>query len=483
MKALKFTFGKIFFLFSLFFTAINHPILFAQDSIISIDGEAEFLSRASDDWSMVKKHLFALAVEDGLNKAMKEMGLDNNVFWNKFNQRFEDSLKTQETTLKAKYGITSDKDIEKHPKYAQYESELRDARLNARSKFGNLQRVILGHSERKQSRSTANPNIRFYTLGLKIDRKGLQGLYHRYSGEGKSRQFSKIYLGSEFVLKGVEWQDIGVETATELTSVVEGHWKKWLEENLHGQISELSVLNPGDRIDLEKNFKSAHASFLETGLHSASDTWSEEYQKAAWLKMIVRLTNVPIENSEGLLNIKVECDYILLDIKTGDILLSDDFQTMIQPFRSARTQLTNEHEAGQPVPESVQTISSNVASAIYRMPVTSWANLSKTLGNLQDYSGRVNLEIQQVSSINHVYGLIDYLTHKGAGNGVIGTLQSFDGKDAKISLRYQGENEGIINFLKSQQNGVLGKGLSIHFEDIEKPFKISLKGSEAPATN
>ena len=145
----RFYFIMIFFgLFIVLVTTM--PKGLAEERSMTVEGEGQFLSRPSDDSQFVKRQLYASATEDIYTKVLGEMGLDHELFWKKYNARFDEAFRATVDELKQKHSLQDEKNLEKHPKYAVYESELRDARLN-QAKFGGLARSILSYSEKRQS--------------------------------------------------------------------------------------------------------------------------------------------------------------------------------------------------------------------------------------------------------------------------------------------------------------------------------------------
>ncbi|HAZ14356.1 MAG: hypothetical protein A2X86_19200 [Bdellovibrionales bacterium GWA2_49_15] len=435
------------------------PLALAEDRPAMVEGEGQFISRPSDDSQFVKRQLYASAIEDIYTKVMTEMGLDNELFWKKYNARFDEIFRATTEELKQKYLLQDEKNIEKHPKYAQYESELRDARLNQRAKFGALARSILSYSEKRQSRSTTNPLQRFLTLGAKVDKKAINACFYRFTSESKTRNFTTLFVSANLTLNGVEWKNLGVEQAGDFTTVIDEHWRKWLADTLKAQLTEVKVLGPGQSEEFQATLRADNAVTEQLGPRTINKRLPLELEDALWMKVQVRLEAQPQNEPGGGFNLRIDGDHVLIDLKTRDVIHSQDFPSTIQKIEATTS----------------QTLSSNIASTIYRIPLTSWEGLAKSLANLPEVNGYLVLEVQKVGSISHVYTLLDMLSQKGAGQGFLGRLETYDGQQARILLRYQGDTDRAVNILKKLQDFDVNKDLFLHFDDLAQPYVMSLK--------
>ena len=437
----------------------NFALAQTSDKMLNVEGEGQFLSRPSDEWQFVKRNLYATATEDIYSKVLTEIGLDKELFWKKYEARFEEAFRPTADELKKKYGFQDEKNLEKLPKYAQYENELREARLNQRAKFGSLSRTIVSYSEKRQSRSTANPNLRFLTLGAKVDPAAINASYYRFTSDNKTRNFNSLYVSVVFSLKGLEWKDLGVAMAGDFTTVVEEHWRKWLEDALKSQIGEVKIITPGQLEDVQAYLKSEGELSDHPGPQGGAKKLPAEFEDALLMKIQVHIDGQGPDEAGTGINIKIDGDHVLIDLKTRDIVHSQDFTPAVHRIAAS----------------DAQTLSSNVASTVYRIPLTSWETLGKAVATLPEANGNIVLAIQKVASISNIYALLDFLAQKGAGQGFQGKLETYDGQQAKILLRYQGDVEKVFEILKKLQDVDVNKNLTLHFDDLAQPFVMSLK--------
>ena len=91
--------------------------------------------------------------------------------------------------------------------------------------------------------------------------------------------------------------------------------------------------------------------------------------------------------------------------------------------------------------------------------------------NLPEVNGYLALEVQKVGSISHIYTLLDLLSQKVPA-GFQGRLETYDGQEARILLRYQGETDRAPDTLKKLQDSDVSKELSLHFDDVAQPFVL-----------
>ena len=153
---------------------------------------------------------------------------------------------------------------------------------------------------------------------------------------------------------GLEWKNLGVEQAGDFTTVIDEHWRKWLGDTLKAQITEVKVLGVGQAEEFQAALKTDDAYLEQLGPKTVNQRLPVEFEDALWMKVQVRLQAQALDESTGGYNLKIEGDHVLIDLKTRDVVHSQDFPSAVQKI-----------EAGKEVKDS-QALSSNIASAIYR---------------------------------------------------------------------------------------------------------------------
>ena len=155
---------------------IFFPLLFcfsvAAASLSHVEGEGRFYSNDGDSIAFVKKQLLYQAYRDIFSKELQAMNLDHELFWKKYDGKFEEYFNPIHEGLKTKYKISKNY----KGNNPSFEVALRRKRLVLKSKFGRLNRAIRSYSEKKMSRSTQMPNSRYINVTAKVSRKVLNNI-------------------------------------------------------------------------------------------------------------------------------------------------------------------------------------------------------------------------------------------------------------------------------------------------------------------
>ncbi|GAB4014561.1 MAG: hypothetical protein Fur0010_12790 [Bdellovibrio sp.] len=403
-------------LFWVFFFVLFSGNVFAQSLI---EGEGRFFSKDEDSLVFIKQQLLYQSFRQIVTKEMEALGLDTKVFWQKYEEQFENYFRPVEEKLKEKL-----RPEESAKNRVEFEKTLRTQKLNALSRYGKIQRAIQSYSIKRMTRSPQVPNSRFMTVEAKVDRKNLTELYMNFIRVGSDKGYEKLFLVTDFQLLNASWTDTGVEIERDFTSVVNEHWKKWLIEN--GGLGNTEVFIADS---------SAQSNFDERIQRSESLTDGNEGGEL-WLKVGLRLN----KSSEDLVlqkrTFQVSGEYVLLDSKTNYILDKGDFPIEIGTFST--------HDLHQ--------FSSQLASMIYRLPVSFWGKFSQILSSpIPSQFLKVRLtnisNIQDAILVSHLinqYGVV-----KKANAGLIKAV----GSEAEIGVRFFGDGQEMLKMLQ----GLVGK--------------------------
>lgn len=464
MKVLSFLFLFISILFSeIGYTASGHGKF--------IRGEGRFYATDDDSLAFLKKQLFFNSFKDVVSKEFKAMGLDEILFWNKFDFKFNDYFDPIKEKLKLKYGFDNKEKMSKlskkqiKKKKEEYVKKLRHKRLALMARYGRIDRAITSYTKVKMTRSTRYPNTRYMTLQAKVDKKYLNELFYKFTTVGKTRHFDKLYITANFRLENMGWNDVGVEIESDFVKVVKEYWKRWFQDNLGSYIDEIVVTDKDVENKLEDHLKMPSIISDQINLMAASDkgriiiSGGEWVRNSIWLKV-----NVGIEkNNEDTMMKKREFhfggDFVLVDLKTNLLISHYDFISETNKYSYQRP-----HE-----------LSSNVASFVYRYPLIKFQELFEKFGGKAVGDNRIAMEIFNLESIQELFILNEIITTRGVTLRLNSSIKSYSGNVGLISLSFNGELERLMIFLKSLENVSISDKKLISFKSRDKPFSIILK--------
>ena len=440
-------------------------ISFGLKAATFVDGEGHFFAKDSDNLSFVKKQLLTSAFRNVMTKELDAMGLDSKLFWQQYDKKFDEYFQSIKLSLQEKYKIDDPNTSKK--RRGHYQDALRSRRLRAKATYGRLQRAIISYSIKKMSRSTQMANSRYLSLSARVDKKMLRNFYFKFTREGESRHFKTLYISSDFYLKSMTWLDAGVEVESDFTAVVQDHWRNWLKQNLSSYVDKIEITD----VVFEEKLKAYLALPEDAGKSIAKSkgvgekseeamTVVDEFEDSLWLRIGTTIQNMGSNDLLEERKFKVSGDFVLLDLKTNKLVRHFDF---INETKSYKT--SDRHQ-----------LSSSLASLVYRLPMTDFQELGKTLVNLPPKMKRVTLTINNVSSVQDLIKLKNFLSNKGLAQRFAPSLETYTGKDGRISLGYQGERESVIEVLMRLNNQDIGNKRFMVIESPDDPFVLTIKG-------
>jgi len=197
---------------TLFFTLIS-----LNGFAASVQGEGRFYANDDDSLSFIKSQVIHNGFIDVISKEILAMGLNKDVFWKKYDDKFEDSFISIDNSLKEKYQVTEEsKELDKR----NYIKALRVKKLNARKAFGKLPRVVQSYGIKRYTRSQQDPNARYVKLEATINRNLLRKIYYNYVQGKKLSAYGSLFLDINYKLVNCDYTDLGVEKETDFTDVV-----------------------------------------------------------------------------------------------------------------------------------------------------------------------------------------------------------------------------------------------------------------------
>lgn len=452
--------GKLIATF--FFSSILTISCFAKDGYVSGDGR--FYAQDEDSLSFVKQQLLSSAFRDILGKELKSMGLNAELFWQKYDLQFDEYFAPIHDQLKADYGVKEDGDISAK-KRDEYEKELRKKRLVLKSKFGRLDRAVSSYSIQKMSRSTQMANSRYLALQAKINRKMLSEIYLQFTREGEARHFKKIYLSVKFNLKDLSWNDVGVDVETDFTEVVQEHWKKWFEEKFQGVVDSIVLTDESTERELTEFLKipSEATQMLQGQEVIGRDS---NFSNSLWVKINIDLNK---EHDHGLLRERefgIDGDFLIVDLKNNKVLSHYDFIKEERKFSV----------------EDRHKLSSNMASLVYQIPLPNFEKFKADLLGATAPSQRIYLDVEGANTITDIFDFTSILNNKGVSYQFEVEVESFSKGVAKVAVDFKGQGNEIIEFLKSLDGARVNNDKIIDFGKEKNPFSLQLinKKSKGP---
>lgn len=433
----------------------------------AVEGDGRFYSRDDDTLSFIKKQLLSSAFRDVFNKEMKEMGLDSDKFWRRYEEKFQEYFTPIKESLEKKYGIGEEG---KNPRKADYQKALRRKRLVLKARYGRLSRAIPQYSIKKMSRSPQVPNSRYLRLRAKVNRKELHRIFLQFTSDNPERHYSTLYLTTDFKLVDTVWLETGVEVKSDFTEVLKNHWREKLEAELKGkvdnivfadeamvtQLQDFSRMNNEARAALVSTQTTAPTS--EEVVEEKPEVLGNDFASSMWMKLSFTLKKIKDNEDVKKREFEVAGDLILLDLADQKILVHEDF----------------EEKGGSYSYEEAKEISSGLANAVYQMPLGRFQTLGEAVLQAKGSLKSVTIDVVEYGNLGELQSLIKLIGNKGITKQFSPMIKSFTPNNAKILLEYAGDDADMTAIIRSLENTVLGLDRKIVFPSSETVFQLAL---------
>lgn len=411
-----------------------------------VEGEGKFLSEEDDSVSFIKNQLLTNAFNKVIDSELKSMGLDAQVFWKNYEEKFLESFKPVEESIEEKYKLPEGQTAKKDH-FEKKEKELREKRLSAKAKFGRLRKAINKYLIVKMSKSLRMANSHFMNINAEVDRKYLADVYYKFMGVSTVRNLQKLYIDAKYELVGTNWIEIGVDTESDFTNVVNNHWKKNLEDKI-GNVFEngLSIVSDSERKSIQEHLKNNK----EVLISGASNS---EFLDSLYLNFEINVKRTNLDNELKKITLSFSGGITLIDLKTNTVIAFYDFPSEKQNF-----DMQDQHK-----------LNSDIANLVYRLPSLFFSDFRKVVEDKSKVNDQFEVVIKKTKNIKEAIIFAEKLKEKGLLFYFNTNITSINKDEVYLQISYSGEKEKAINVLnklvseKISENRIISKDNSLPF--------------------
>ncbi len=437
--------------------------LFSAEDYIA--GEGRFYSDDKDSLKFVKRQLLNSAFRDVLSKELKNLGLDEGSFWQKYDEKFLDFFTPIEEQLKVKYGLDKSDTSISSQSQKNFQEELRKKRLLLKSKFGEISRVVESYKIISMSRSASVPQSRYMKIMAKVNIRALKSFYYRFSRTESGPLYYKLYISTDFHLRDLEWKDLGVSHEEELSSVIKEHWRRWFFEKLQGQVSEIEVLNRDKEEDFSKTLLELQGKKKEPKEGESPEVTKIEDVESLWLRVDFTISKVWEDSLLNEKTLRFKGEFLLLELGRNRPIGHGDIDELEKKF----------------IVQEEESMSSRMASTLYNMPLYLFKNFPQQLDAVPKGIQKETLWIQNISSITDLTDMIDVLQNKGTGIEVTASIELLENQTGKVAIFYKGNKENLLDLFQKLDQAEVNKR-KITFKADEQKMEYSfLTNKDVPS--
>lgn len=433
-----------------------------------IKGSGQFSSAEGDSLTFIKAQLLSKATKHIIDTELKAMGHDNELFWQAYNEKFDQYFEPILEKLKSRMGMNvEDESTISVKKKQKYFKALRSKKLKLKSRYGRLDKVIKSYAIEKMSRSSQFPSSRYMKIKAIVNRKKLNKLYFKFIRTEKNRFFRNLYVSIDFDMKNITWSDFGVEVEKDIKDVIAEHWKRWLEDNLKNIVGNIKIASSDDKNKLRERYKipmkEISSITATTAENEKSDgtfmILSDSTVGALWLKVNIEVKGKEADSLLRIRKCEFKGDFVLIDMNNNNMLSHYDFVT--QSLNVFDNKVTS-------------SLSSRVAGLIYRLPLTKFSKFPKILSTVTNNKRFVELSVKNGESMNEIYSFRELLQDKGVTLDAGFSVSSFTKETTRGMLSYRGESSKLISILAKLDGVSLGANRILKIQDLEQPFNFEV---------
>lgn len=410
-----------------------------------VEGRGSFYATDDDSLGFVKEQLKHNGFVNIITKELESMGLNQDLFWQKYEEEFKTSFERVDEALKAKYQIGQPDT--KQTSIDTYERLKRSKQLTMRRNFARLNRVIQSYSIKKISRSPQNPNSRNIQMEAKVDRNLLGKIYYQFVRGKRQSDYGTLYIDVEYNLKNLAFAELGVMNDKDFTEVVNNHWLTWFSQNKPKNIANVEILSGSKKSKLQDYFKLPYEKMI-------SDI-PELFVNSLYLKIEINMEKIKKDDKFNRYVFAYDGGMFLQDLQNAQVLSSFQFEREIKSY---------------PLVDK-KNISSLVANYVYRMPFGQFSRLNDVIRGIPPMSNIQRVALFDYANINDVYGLMELLVNRGIKYSLKPRLESLGNGRAELVLFYDGQ----LTELKTMIQGLKSAKSSLSFDFIDTDSVIGIK--------
>lgn len=395
--------------------------VFAQDQFIL--GEGRFLSIKEDSLTFVKQQLLHIAIEDIVSKELVEIGFNKDLFWKKFNDKFDESYLVDKEKIDLKYKIKEGSLSE--DKLNRYRNSLRYTKLNKRRKFGGLSKIVQRYEIKRMSRSPQNPHSRYLSIEAKIDRDALTKIYFRFVSGKKSSNFGNLYVKAEYELVNCSYSNLGVDTKSDFTNVIMKNWLDWFSKNKPTNMSNV--------LELEDDLRGKYKDYLKIPIHNLEEEIPDEFQNSLLVVIKIKINRIKENNLFKEYVYSFSGGGYLKDLSSGKII----YETKIPEIKKHYTNL------------AFKELSSTLANIVYRIPFSFFVEVKDKVKVSNNANRIMNLKILNYKNMTEIVSLLDILKSRGLKLSLDAEIASFSREEATALLYYDGQSKDVKKLLEN----------------------------------
>lgn len=412
-------------------------------------GRGKFKASDDDSYEFIKKQLVHEGFKDIISKELSSIGLNKDLFWQKYNSALQSSFDQLETELRAKYKL------DEKPSRQQvqaYTKELRRKKLIRERSFGGINNIIPRWVVKKISRSQKWPRNRYISLEGDVDRGKLNQFYYSFVKGKQSISDGTLYLKVNFDLRGFSYSDIEIENEKEFDGVIAKKWVDWFLINKPLNISNI-VLVQGEIAQKLKTYQNLPPTEMLSNV-------PPEFVNSLLLDLNLQLELEDSNPEFSTYKYQYRGEGFLKNLQTDLVIETYSMRPETKEYRLAKT----------------SSLANILANHLYQLGRDNFPKVAKGIKNITPIKSIQRISLRDFRSVNHIQEVLDLVSDEGVKYSLKTEIESISQGKAEVILFYDGKLEQIKQLLTQVKIQAAKKGLGFEVVDTVDELGIKFKG-------
>lgn len=412
-------------------------------------GRGKFKADDDDSYDFIKKQLVHEGFKDIISKELSNLGLNTELFWQKYNSSLEESYAQLEAELKSKYKISSDSS---RAQINNYEKELRRKKLIKERSYGGINNIIPRWVVKKISRSQKWPKNRYISIEGDVDRGKLNQFYYSFVKGKQSISDGTLYVKVNFDLRGFSYSDIEIENEKEFDGVISKKWIDWFLINKPPNISNV-VLIQGELEQKLKAFQNLPTTDMLVNVPS-------EFMNSLLLDLNLQLE---LEDSNPALSTyqyQFRGEAFLKNLQSNYVIETFSMRPETKEYRLAKS----------------SSLANILANHLYQLGRDYFPKVTQSIKNITPIKSIQRVSLHDFQSINNIQEVLDMVSDEGVKYSLRTEIESISQGKADVIFFFDGKIDQIKLLLNQVRVQAAKKGLGFEVVDTVDELGIKFKG-------
>ncbi len=412
-----------------------------------VKGEGKFISQSEDNYEFVKEQLIHEAIKSIVTKKIQDMGLNADLYWEKYNERLNNAYSSLEENLKAKYNITEKSSASQ---LNAYRKNLRLKKHNMRKSFGRMNKMLSKFVIKKISRSQKNPNYRMIRLEGSVDTSLLTKEYYALIRGTKQSDYGSLFIYPHFSLENITYSELGIDNENDFNGEISRNWLKWFSSNKPGNIANIELIGREKEELLNTYMKIPNDMVLSQV--------PEVFVNSLLIEIEAKILKVKYESKINSYEFKYGGEAFLRDLQSNLIIGSYEIPSEVKYYNLKEN----------------SNLANIVANHVYQMVRASFPQMIKNVKELTPITTINKVQLSNYKNTSAVKSFISLAEERGVKYSIKLEYESLNKDSADLLLYFDGSTEEVKSYFEQLKSAK--KDLS--YEVVESGNTLGIKFNE-----